>query len=136
MVIDRRKKGCPNPDCDCNKRKVKYNPDNEFCPKCGFKLVYVCVKCYKEIEDRGPEHRICDLCEAEKAERNEVAVDKVKAVAGKAVAGIGVVGAGVFAGIVNNSEHELIKQGSKIVNVVIKNGGKALGKVVEAAIKR
>ena len=74
MEIDMRAKGCPNPNCDLNKKKIRTKPGVAYCPKCGSKVVYVCKRCYKEIPDLGLDHKICDECEAKALERKQAAV--------------------------------------------------------------
>ena len=87
MAKDRRKKGCPNELCERHQKRIMYKTTEEYCPKCGTKLIYVCSKCFREIEDIDPEHKICSLCEAEKQEKKEAAVGKAKS-AGKAAVGL------------------------------------------------
>lgn len=70
MSTDLRKKGCPNEECERHQRKVMLPATEEYCPKCGTPLIYVCARCFKEIEDTDPSHRICSLCEAQIQERN------------------------------------------------------------------
>ena len=89
---DKRKKGCPNQACQMHIKKVKYSADDAFCPKCGNRLIYVCAKCFGEIEDINEKHRICRACELKKeetgAKRKEQAINVGKKVGGVAV-GIG-----------------------------------------------
>lgn len=91
MTIDRRKKGCPNPECSQRIKKKFFGLDDRFCPKCGEKLIYVCVKCYSQIEDIGPKHRICKKCEIEKQEKKEDKKNNAK----KTAEAAGVAAAGV-----------------------------------------
>jgi predicted amidophosphoribosyltransferase len=51
MSKDNRKKGCPNSDCQMNIKKIRQSTENDFCPKCATRLVFVCSKCFDEIED-------------------------------------------------------------------------------------
>lgn len=127
--IDLRKKGCPNPNCPMHQRRVKQGVDVKYCPECGTKLVFVCAKCFKEIEDKGPKHRICLHCEADAEEKRAKAVGQVKDVAGKAAQAVGVVAAGAAMKVVR-------EQGVKMVDVVVKNGGKVLGSVAKAVIHK
>ena len=73
MAKDRRVKGCPNETCQMHKGKKKQSAENEFCPKCGSRLILVCEKCFAEIEDIDYSHRKCKRCEAEAVEKKEKA---------------------------------------------------------------
>lgn len=50
--------------------------------KCGSRLIFVCEKCFAEIEDIDHSHKKCKRCEAEATEKKEKAKDTVKNVAG------------------------------------------------------
>ena len=93
MIIDRRKKGCPNENCEMHKKKKMQTLENDYCPKCGTKLVYVCMKCFKQIEDNGPKHRICSLCDAKEEEKKQKMINGIKYVGGAAVGLGGTIGA-------------------------------------------
>lgn len=129
IEIDLRKKGCPNPKCPMHKKKVRQSVDVDYCPKCGTKLVFVCTRCFKEIEDKGPGHKICLHCQADADEKKAKAIGQVKDVAGKAVQAVGVVAAGAAVKVA----HE---QGDKIANMVVKNGSKVLGNVVKVILHK
>lgn len=60
---DKRVKGCPNEACPEHTNAKKYAADDNYCKKCGMQLIFVCVKCHKEIEDIAG-HRLCMDCEA------------------------------------------------------------------------
>ena len=120
MAKDRRAKGCPNETCPMHKGKKKQSSENGFCPKCGSRLIFVCEKCFAEIEDIDYSHRKCKRCEAEAVEKKEKAKDTVKEAAGKAgAAGVAVVGA-AFAGIQKEGVKQAAAAGSKVVKEVIK----------------
>lgn len=106
---DRRSKGCPNPQCDRNKKKFMYKASDVYCTECGQKLVFVCKKCFGPIEDTGPEHRICPICQA-KAEDNR---DKAKELGKKAVVGGGVIAGGVVAILKNENLEKVLKHVAK-----------------------
>ena len=118
MAIDKRKKGCPNESCERHQKKIMLKATEEYCPKCGTKLIYVCSKCFREIEDIDSKHRICSLCEAEGQEKKDAAAGKAKN-AGKAVVG-------VVAPVI-------IAAGGKIVKDLQKDSTKKIVKVVEEA---
>ncbi len=118
MVIDKRKKGCPNEKCEMHKKKKFQSLENDYCPKCGTKLVFVCTKCFRQIEDIDYKHRICSLCEAKEAEKkqrmkdNAVNVGRVAAaVAAPAVGLIGKAGKKVF----DDNKSVIINNGAKII---------------------
>lgn len=99
MIIDNRKKGCPNELCQLNEKKKLQKAEIDYCPKCGTKLVYVCTKCFSEIEDLGPKHKICSRCDAEAQEKKKAIVDGVKGAGGKAAKAIGGAAAGIAVGV-------------------------------------
>lgn len=120
MAKNRRAKGCPNETCPMHKEKKKQSAEYEYCPKCGTRLIYVCEKCFAEIEDIDYSHKKCKRCEAEAAEKKEKAKDAVKNVAGKAgAAGVAVVGAAA-AGIQKEGVKQAAAAGSKVVKEAIK----------------
>lgn len=120
MAKDRRVKGCPNETCQMHRGKKKQSSENEFCPKCGSRLIFVCEKCFAEIEDIDYSHRKCKRCEAEAVEKREKAKDTVKKAAGKVgAAGVAVVGAAA-AGIQKEGVKQAAAAGSKAVKEAIK----------------
>ena len=104
--VDKRKKGCPNESCERNQNKIKLAATEEYCPKCGTRLRFVCAKCFDEIEDRGAGHRICERCELERREKRADAADKALK-AGKKIAGVA---APVVAGVAGT----VMKKGQKV----------------------
>ena len=64
---DKRVKGCPEPGCARHNEHYKYKPDDMFCTLCGSQLVYVCAKCFKEIEDTEDQRRYCEECKPKKS---------------------------------------------------------------------
>ena len=120
MAKDRRAKGCPNETCPMHREKEKQSAENEYCSKCGSKLIFVCDKCFAEIEDIDYSHKKCKRCEAEAIEKKEKAKDAVKNAAGKVgAAGVAVVGAAA-AGIQKEGVKQAATAGSKIVKEAIK----------------
>ena len=59
---DKRIKGCPDPGCARHNEHYKYKPTDQFCTLCGSQLVYVCAKCFKELEDTEDRRRYCEDC--------------------------------------------------------------------------
>ena len=63
---DKRIKGCPDPGCERHVEHYKYKAGDQFCTLCGARLVYVCAKCFEEIEDSEDQRRYCYNCKPEK----------------------------------------------------------------------
>lgn len=128
MAKDRRAKGCPNETCPMHKEKKKQPAENDYCPKCGSRLIFVCEKCFAQIEDIDYSHRKCKRCEAEAIERKEKAKETVKNAAGKVGAAGGVVVGAAVAGIQKEGSKQAAVAGSKIVKEAIKVIPKAIRK--------
>ena len=77
--MDSRKKACPNEKCETYKSK-KYNSSENYCPKCGTQLVFVCksINCYKPIEDVGPKHIFCEECMAKRKDTKDAVINGAK----------------------------------------------------------
>ena len=120
-MTDRRSKGCPNSSCEEHKKKVKHKTDDDFCPKCGSRLIYVCSKCFKEIEDTDEKHRICKRCKTESDEMKSKMKDGALK-AGKSVAGLaGTVAVGVVTNLKKDGTKEAIKSGTKFIEDAVKS---------------
>ena len=83
--------------------------------------MFVCAKCFCEIEDRGPEHKICAHCEA-KADQN---VDRIKdglkkagQIAGSAALAIG---SAVAAKALPQVKKIVVDKGAKVAVDVVKH---------------
>ena len=120
MAIDKRKKGCPNESCERHQKKIMLKATEEYCPKCGTKLIYVCSKCFREIEDIDPKHRICSLCEAEGQEKKDAAADKAKKVGKGAIGLVVPVVIGAGGKIVKNLQNDAVKKTVKVVEAAAK----------------
>ena len=118
--MDRRVKGCPNEKCICNIKRIKQKPDNEYCPKCGTKLIFVCEKCFTEIEDLGKKHRICKSCEAKADLKKKRVKEKAISAGGKAAGATTVICSGVATAVSKDGGKQLIKVGSKIAEGAVK----------------
>ena len=70
-------KGCVNPACECNKKKVKYKDSDKYCVKCGHGLVYVCTDCFTEIP--ADTRKYCIRCQAKRDDKKA----KTKSTVGK-----------------------------------------------------
>lgn len=117
---DKRAKGCPTENCVMHTEKVKQSADNDFCPKCGAKLVYVCKKCFRQIEDVDPKHQICELCEAKAEEKHREWKDKAKGIAAKGFIPVAAIGAGIVNKVGKDFEKEVINKGAKVVEAMLK----------------
>jgi len=123
-MADRRSKGCPNSSCEGYKKKIKHKSDDDFCPKCGSRLIYVCSKCFKEIEDTNEKHRICKRCKTESDELKNKMKDGALKV-GKSVAGLaGTVAVGVVTNLKKDGTTAAVAKGTEmaknVVNTILK----------------
>lgn len=125
MGKDKRHKGCPNEVCQMCVKKVKQSAEDEYCPKCGTRLVFVCAKCFKEIEDIDSKHKVCAYCEAQAMEKKQQVLVQAKKVAGKA-------GQVAVAPVVVGVGKKLNKDFQK---VAIDKGVKVVKNVAEVAVK-
>ena len=129
MQKDKRKKGCPNEACELHKKQVKQGVEVDYCPKCGTKTIFVCEKCFCEIQDIDEKHKICDRCEAERKQKLEETKEKGKEIAakgGKVI--IGFVGP-IIVGVGNGIKKEGVKQ-------AVKKGGDIAIKVINKVAKK
>lgn len=128
IEIDMRKKGCPNTGCNMHQKKKKFDNKVQYCPECGSKTIYVCRRCFREIEDLGPDHRLCEYCVADSKAKLAKAGDAVKGAGGK-VAGVALGAAGIAAAAAGKAgETELAKAAAKI-------GKEAVGAAVKVIKK-
>lgn len=86
---DRRKKVCGNNLCETKGRSKYYRSDVVVCPDCSHTLVFVCLKCKKQIADSGASHKICRYCEVKSKEKREK-VKKAGALAAAAAGSIAI----------------------------------------------
>ena len=129
MQKDKRTKGCPNEACELHKKQVKQGVEVDYCPKCGTKTIFVCEKCFCEIQDIDEKHIICDRCEAERKQKLEETKEKGKEIAakgGKVI--IGFVGP-IIVGVGNGIKKEGVKQ-------AVKKGGDIAIKVINKVAKK
>ncbi len=124
MANDRRIKGCPNDSCELHINKVRQKPFYDYCPKCGTKLIFVCQKCFNEIEDIDETHKICRLCEVNAIQKRTKEIEKVKkvgATAGKTVAGVvAPIAVGIAGKVIKDGQNVAIKNSVKIVESAAK----------------
>lgn len=120
-MSDRRKKGCPNEHCVQHINKVKHEFEIDYCPKCGTKLIYVCAKCFCEIEDIDSKHRICLRCKTEADEKRAQAIDKGKDIAKKYVfIPIAAVGTAIITNVAKDAQKDVIKKGTKVAKDTVR----------------
>lgn len=119
MEIDMRSKGCPNVNCDNHMKKKKFSTSIKYCPKCGAETIFVCSKCFNEIQDLGSSHRLCEYCEADKKAKLAKVGDGAKDAAEKIVgAGLAVVGVAVAAAA-KVSEKEIGKMAADATKFIV-----------------
>ena len=107
-------KGCFNEKCKANKKRIKFKEDDDFCPKCGQELAYVCndKRCYEILPN--VRQRFCDSCREERAKRQEAR----KETAHNALVAVPATAAAVV-GVVKNGS-EVVEVGKKLVKAFIK----------------
>ena len=128
MATDKRAKGCPNPSCENHIKKVKIKASDDFCPKCGEPLIFVCKKCFCEIQDLGMEHTKCTHCMEEAQAKKEQRIEMAKDYGKKAAVAVGgvivAVGGTVGKAVLNKSTNEIAKvavqKAEKVVKAVVK----------------
>ena len=127
--MDTRRKACPNENCETY-RKKKFDSKINYCPICGEKLIYVCasMNCYNPIEDKGPKHRICELCTQERKDLQDKVVNYCKKGGNVAIAFIGGAVA-VFTNTLKNS-------GEKELNKIAKNTANDVINKVKTVVKK
>lgn len=124
-MSDKRKKGCSNEHCIHYINKVKQASDSNYCPKCGSKLTYVCAKCFCEIEDIDPKHRICPKCKKEADEKRAQTIKNTKDIAIKLLyIPLSTVVNTVISNVTKDTQKIAVKKGTreakKILNVLLK----------------
>ena len=114
MAKDKRIKGCYNLECKRYRKEYKYEVTDNFCTICGTSLVFVCTECFEKIEDKGPEHRLCDECESKQQERRDARNQRVERVKEIAAAGVKIVpGAIEFAQ--KEPVKKIVKKGASVI---------------------
>ena len=104
----KKTKGCLNPKCEANKKRIMYEGAYIRCPMCGEFLSYVCKDCYTKLPNGA--HSLCIRCfELRKDKKEKVKRDIEKA--GAAV--VAIVGPVVVAAV---------KKGPEIVKKVFFKG--------------
>lgn len=75
-----RIKGCINKECKAHHRQIRYMEDDFFCSKCGHELYYVCIKCFKVLEE-NTDDKYCADCRHKKDVQAQKYKDDAKKVA-------------------------------------------------------
>ena len=87
--------------------------------------MFVCAKCFDEIEDLGPKHRKCAGCEAQFEEKKHAIFDKGKDYAVKGAMAVGsavvVVATGAGKKILKLAENESVNKIVAAAKPIIKN---------------
>ena len=123
-MAQERVKGCPNEQCENHIHQVKQYEGDEYCPKCGSRLVYVCANCFQEIENQEDVHRFCNWCEAAGVGKRVRRRDSAKNMAIKA-GGIALkyiitpVGIGLLEVAVSKGQKGAVKVGTKLIDKAI-----------------
>ena len=120
MEKDYRKKGCPNVACERHEKKIRLRSTEKYCPLCGTPLVYVCAKCFDEIEDIGPKHNICLTCEAKKDQVRENTGKNARRAASAVGAVAASVGVAFLSGVTKEASTMAVKGGKAIVKGALK----------------
>lgn len=99
-------KGCPNHECELNKKRVFVNKKEKFCSQCGTPLVYVCKnkKCFTFLEENDGD--FCLKCQAKREDRQDAIVDGAKKIGGAMLA---------FGGIAVAVGEDALKIAGKII---------------------
>lgn len=89
-------KGCINAACVAHEKQTLYKDVDDYCSKCGNRLVYVCKKCHTQLPDSSKQ--FCEYCLAEKQDKTDRTLKKVGVIAsGAAAVGIAAVNVGKLA---------------------------------------
>ena len=75
---DKRIKMCATPNCPMYIKQITFPAEDQFCKRCGQPLIFACKSCLKPIDDKGPEHIKCTLCEAKAADRKQKIINTAK----------------------------------------------------------
>ncbi|MPM21344.1 hypothetical protein SDC9_67788 [bioreactor metagenome] len=62
-------KGCVNEDCVACRKKTHFKKTDDFCPKCGKPLFFVCADCHTQLP--GDEEKYCIVCVAEQKDKRD-----------------------------------------------------------------
>ena len=84
-------KGCMNEECIAFEKKTHFREDDNYCPKCGNVLYYVCQECHKKLDDGSKKY--CISCEQKRENKKQEKLDTLKKVGPGVVAGVAAVGA-------------------------------------------
>lgn len=80
-------KGCINAACVAHEKQTLYKDVDDYCSKCGSRLVYVCKKCHTQLPDSS--EQLCERCLAEKQDKKDRNLKRAGVVLG-GVAAVGI----------------------------------------------
>lgn len=80
-------KGCINEACVAHEKQMLYKDVDDYCSKCGNRLVYVCKKCHTQLPDSSKQ--FCEYCLAEKRDKKDRNLKRAGVVMG-GVAAVGI----------------------------------------------
>lgn len=78
-------KGCTNKLCIANQKETTFKEENDYCPKCGNKLQYVCKKCHTQLPGDSVTDKYCVRCIAKKKDQKDDAVKLASGLGGLAI---------------------------------------------------
>ena len=70
-------KGCVNEDCVACRKKTHFKKTDDFCPKCGKPLFFVCADCHTQLPG---DKKYCIVCVAEQKDKRDKRMAIVKKV--------------------------------------------------------
>lgn len=62
-------RGCVNGNCVARKNRIHYKSTDDYCPKCGRPLSFVCRDCFKQMPDDTQQY--CVECAAKHKDRQD-----------------------------------------------------------------
>lgn len=120
MSTDRKYKLCPNKKCECHIKMRKYGITENYCSKCGRKLVIAKTKCSTKKDDLDETQMEQSFRENKEHETNRIINENAR----KVGAGVGAIGVAVLLGIKENVTKEVqrsaIRGGTQVTKKIIK----------------
>ena len=123
FITETRRKGCPNENCERHINKVMLMPTEEYCPKCGTRLVDVCSMCFQQIDGDEIQRGLCRKC-AKKPIRKSISTNNKSKVWISAKGVITPVVIGITGIVVRDMQKCAIDKGARAVKPVIKDAVK------------
>lgn len=126
------RKGCPKESCERHIDKVMLMPTEEYCPKCGTRLTYVCSMCFQQINGDDIQRGICSKC-AKKHIRKRGSTNNKSKIWTSAKGVIAPIVIGITGIVVRDMQKCAIEKGARVVKPVIKGAAKT---VIKTSAKR